>query len=226
MNAPKIEHIEDFTAHEWCNKLLSDPTITHISKRHIPEKRKGVSNTLFTRTLFTDDAIRAFLSLYRPGRGQSRVVDDEIIFTGDAPIHEQLAPSHHDAEVQRQARKEDKTYDTNATDAPEAIILVSIGSDIDGGLRRLHGGITASLLDQVMGTLLSYLFENTSATSELTVKYKKAITTPCILLVRAKVRREKGRWIETIASVEDGHGTIFAEGSGAFVLGKVGAAKI
>lgn len=226
MSIPKVEHIEDFTAHEWCNKLLSDPAITHISKRRIPENRQGVSNTFFTRTLFTDDAIRAFLSLYRPGKCQNRYVDDDTIFTGEAPIHEQLAPSNHEAEVQRQTAKMDITFDTDAPNAPEAIILVSIGSHVDGGVRRLHGGVTATLLDQVMGTMLSYFYENTSATSELNVKYKKAITTPCILLVRAKIRREKGRWIETMGSVEDGHGTIFAEGAGAFVVGKVGAAKI
>ena len=154
------------------------------------------------------------------------VVDEDIIFTGEAPIHEQLAPSSHDTEVQRQARKEDIAYNTSAPDAPESIILVSIGSDVDGGIRRLHGGVTATLLDQVMGTLLSHYYENTSATSELNVKYMKAITTPCVLLVKGKVKREKGRWIETVGTIEDGHGTVFAEGVGAFVMGKVAAAKI
>ncbi|KAJ4364175.1 hypothetical protein N0V83_009631 [Neocucurbitaria cava] len=221
MSNPKVEHIEDFTAHEWCNKLLSDPTITHISKRHIPDTRNPVSNTFFTRTLFTDDAIRAFLSLYRPGRGQYRDVNEDEIFTGEGPIHEALVPSNHEAEVQRQNAKEEKTYDTSAPDAPEAIILVSLGNDVDGGVRRLHGGVTATLLDQVMGTLLSYSYENMSSTAELNVKYKKAVTTPCILLCRAKVRKEKGRWIETVGSVEDGQGTVFAEGWGAFVLSKL-----
>lgn len=226
MSAPKIEHIEDFTAHDWCNKLLSDPLITHISKRHIPERREGVSNTFFTHTLFTDGAIRAFLSLYRPGKGQRRDVKEDTIFTGAAPLHEEPAPRNQEREAKRQAAKEEKTYDPNDPDTPEALMLISVGNDVDGGIKRLHGGVTASLLDQVMGTLLSYHFENTSATSELTIKYKKAVNTPCILLCRAQLAKEKGRWVETVGTIEDGHGTVFAEGIGAFVIGKVGTAKI
>ncbi|KAL1601533.1 hypothetical protein SLS60_006448 [Paraconiothyrium brasiliense] len=226
MTSVPHEHIEDFTAHEWCNELLSDPTITHISKRHIPDKRKGVSNTFFTRTLFTDDAIRAYLTLYRPGKGHTREVDESIIFTGSAPMHDVPHGDKHEVELKRQQAKEDIAYDPADRESAGCIILVSVGSDIDGGVRRLHGGVTASLLDQAMGTLLSYYYENTSATSELNVKYKQAVNTPCILKISAKLVREKGRWVETMGTVEDGHGTIFAEGRGAFVLGKVGAAKM
>jgi hypothetical protein len=50
------------------------------------------------------------------------------------------------------------------------------------------------------------------------------VNTPCILLCRAKLVKEKGRWIETRAWVEDGKGTVFAEGSGAFVMTKVSGA--
>jgi acyl-coenzyme A thioesterase PaaI-like protein len=221
----KVEHLEDFTAHEWCNELLSHPSITYISKRQIPDKREGVSNTFFTRTLFTDSAIRAFLSLYRPGKGHRREPGEDV-FTGNAPVHKMLVTYNADAEEQRQSAKEEKIYGADDPDTPEAIMLVSLGKDVDGGIRRLHGGVTASLLDQVMGTLISYVYENTSATSDLNVKYKLAVTTPCILLVRAKIIREKGRWIETRGWVEDGQGRVFAEGWGAFVMSKVGNAKM
>ena len=53
--------------------------------------------------------------------------------------------------------------------------------------------------------------------AELNVNHMQAVTTPCILVCRAKLQNEKGRWIE------DGQGTVFAEGRGAFVLGKAGA---
>jgi acyl-coenzyme A thioesterase PaaI-like protein len=235
MRVTKHEHLEDFTQHEWCNTLLSDPTITSIAKRHIPDQREGVSNTFFTRTLFTDNAMRAFLSLYRPGKGEVRKSEEDEIFTGSlevnsgkpSAIHETLLrPSNVQREAERQARKEEVIWDINDPDAPEALILASLGNDVDGGIRRLHGGVTATLLDQVMGTLLSYHFEYTSATSELNVKYLKAINTPCVVLCRAKMTREKGRWIETWGVIEDGKGTVFAEGKGAFVLGKVAAGKM
>jgi acyl-coenzyme A thioesterase PaaI-like protein len=224
----KIEHIEDLTAHEWCNALLSDPSIASIEKRRIHHEREGVSNTFFTRTLFTDGAIRAFLSLYRPGKGQRRLIDDSggTTFTGSTPTQEELASRSNDTEAQRQAKKQDITHNTADADAPESIILVSLGSDVDGGVHRLHGGVTASLLDQAMGYLLTHVFEITSATVELNVKYKKPVTTPCVLCVRAKIKRESGRWVETVGWVEDGLGVVFAEGEGSFVLGKVGGSKI
>jgi acyl-coenzyme A thioesterase PaaI-like protein len=221
----RTEHLEDFTAHEWCNALLSDPSITHISKRQVPDEHKGVSNTFFIHTLFTDTAIRAFLSLYRPGKGRKREHGQDV-FTGNAPLHTIPHASNGAAEARRQNAKEEKLYNVNDPDAPEVFMLVSIGSDVDGGMGRLHGGVTATLLDQAMGTLLSYIYEHSSATSDLSVKYKLAVSTPCVLLVRAKLVREKGRWIETRGWVEDGRGTVFAEGSGAFVINKVEKARI
>jgi acyl-coenzyme A thioesterase PaaI-like protein len=217
----RIEHLEDFTTHEWCNALLSDASVTHITKRQIPEQREGVSNTFFTRTLFTDTALRAFLSLYKPGAGRRREPGGEV-FTGNALLHETPPTSNPDEEGRRQAEKLEKTYDVDDQDTPEAIILVSIGSELDGGTRRLHGGVTATLLDQVMGTLISNVYKHTCATVDLSIKYKQAVSTPCVLLVRAKIVKEKGRWIETRGWVEDGHGKVFAEGLGSFVMGKVG----
>ncbi|KAH7066314.1 HotDog domain-containing protein [Paraphoma chrysanthemicola] len=221
----QIEHLEDFTAHEWCNELLSDPAVTHMSKRHVTTLRKGVSNTFFTRTLFTDNAIRAMLSLYKPGNGQKRE-PGEAIFEGSAPSSEPETSFSKDAEERRQNAKEEKISDVNDPEAPEAITLVSVGTDVDGGVRRIHGGVTASLLDNVMGTAISHVYQHLCATSDLSIKYKHPIDTPCVLLVRAKIVREKGRWIETRGWVEDGHGKVFAEGSGAFVMSKLGSAKI
>jgi acyl-coenzyme A thioesterase PaaI-like protein len=66
------------------------------------------------------------------------------------------------------------------------------------------------------------VYKHTCATVDLSIKYKQAVSTPCVLLVRAKIVKEKGRWIETRGWVEDGHGKVFAEGLGSFVMGKVG----
>jgi acyl-coenzyme A thioesterase PaaI-like protein len=222
----KVEHLEDFTTHEWCNALLSDPSVTLISKRRIPDMRKGVSNTFFTRTLFTDEAMRAFLSLYKPGKGHRRAPGAGV-FTGSphAPIHQPPVPSNAEVEALRQSAKMEKTFDVDDPDTPEAILLVSLGTEVDGGTNRLHGGVTATLLDQVMGTLISYVYQYTCATSDLQVKYRKAVDTPCVLLCRAKLVKEKGRWIETRAWLEDGKGTVFAEGFGAFVMAKVSGAE-
>jgi acyl-CoA thioesterase FadM len=59
-------------------------------------------------------------------------------------------------------------------------------------------------------------------TAELTIKYKKPIMTPAVLLCRARVAKEAGRWVELVGWVEDGNGTVYAEGRGAFVKMKHG----
>lgn len=227
MSPPKHEHIEDLTAYPWCQNLLSDPTITQISKRMIPDQRKDVSNTFFTKTLFTEDAVRAYISLYRPAKKERDLGAGVAVFTGAAPLTDERDHENRIAlQRKRQEAKEEKTWDSDDPDTPEAMILVSLGDGIDGGVRRLHGGLTATLLDQVMGSLISYVYENTCATSELRVKYIKAVTTPCVLLCRAKIVKEKGRWSEVVGWIEDGEGMVFAEGWGGFVQYRAGESKL
>lgn len=224
--APKkqVEHLEDFTAHEWCNALLSDPTVTHIGKRHPSDLRNGpVSSSILTVTMFTDEAIRAFLFLYKRGEGHRRHAGEEAL-TGH--INSTNDPRSASAEARRQKAKVEKIFAEDDPDTPESIILASIGRELDGGVGRAHGGLTAMLLDQVMGSLVSQTFEFLSATLELNVKYKNPIMTPCVLLCRAKFVREKGRWLETKSWIEDGHGKVYAEGSGTFVINKVEEPKL
>jgi hypothetical protein len=61
---------------------------------------------------------------------------------------------------------------------------------------------------------------------DLRIQYKKPVTTPCVLMVKAKILREKGRWVETVGWVEDGQGMVYAEGARSFLLVRVGGAKI
>lgn len=216
----RIEHLQDFTSLDWCQDLLSDPLITRIQKRQVPDQRDDVSNTFFTKTLFTDEALRAFLSMYRPGK-IDKEHDEKAVFTGNASTGGAGAGDIEAAKSQLSVLSKEE-YVWSATDpaTPEMYLLISLGQDVDGGVRRLHGGVTATLLDQVMGTLISHIYDNTCATADLNVKYKAAVTTPCVLLCRAKVVRKKGRWVESVGWVEDGQGKVFAEGKGAFVMNK------
>lgn len=218
----RVEHLSDFTSLEWCQDLLSDPSITRIQKRHVPDQRDDVSNTFFTKTLFTDEAIRAYLSMYRAGK-VDREHDEQAVFTGNTNSgYSSVEASKATSSI---LSKEEYVWSSTDPDTPEMYLLISIGRDVDGGVRRLHGGVTASLLDQVMGHLVSQIYDNTCATADLNVKYKAAVTTPCVLLCRAKVVRKKGRWVETVGWVEEGgQGKVFAEGKGSFVLNRAALA--
>ncbi|EMD93151.1 hypothetical protein COCC4DRAFT_151147 [Bipolaris maydis ATCC 48331] len=100
--------------------------------------------------------------------------------------------------------------------------FVSVGSDVNGGADRHHGGIIATLLGYCLGHLVCHAYEALEPpAAELTVKFKKPITTPSVFMVRAKVNKEmEGGW------VEDGHGTVFAEGSATYVFTKIEEAKL
>ncbi|KAF2737697.1 hypothetical protein EJ04DRAFT_574427 [Polyplosphaeria fusca] len=217
LDPSKMEHMEDFTSLDWCNTLLSDPSITEIPRRL--QIRDSAPNTFFTKTLITDDGVRAFLALCRSGRGRpgsptnTNTAGIELLGAETSPTSSSGTMASHDHST--------KAPQPSLDDGPESLLLVSLGAGLDGGLARLHGGVTATLLDQVMGTLISYMHENVCATAELTVKYKRMVRTPCVLLCRGRIAVEKGRWIETIGSVEDGNGTVFAEGTGSFVKSKV-----
>jgi acyl-coenzyme A thioesterase PaaI-like protein len=167
----------------------------------------------------------AFLCLYKPGSGREREASEDV-FIGDAHMNHSPKPSNTNVDAERLVAKEKTDYNVNDPDTPEAITLVSLGNHVDGGIRRLHGGVTATLLDQVLGTLISNVYQHSCATTDLSMKYRQAVTTPCVLLFRAKLVREKGRWIETRGWVEDGKGIIFAECAGAFVMNKVCGVKI
>jgi acyl-coenzyme A thioesterase PaaI-like protein len=224
----RVEHLQDFTSLDWCQDLLSDPSITNIQKRQVPDQREDVSNTFFTKTLFTDEALRAYLAMYRLGK-VDKEHDEKAVFTGN-PISQRSSPVMEGTTAPSILSKEEYVWSSTDPDTPEMLLLISLGRHVDGGARRLHGGVTATLLDQVMGHLIAFVYDNTCATADLNVKYKAAVTTPCVLLCRAKIIRKKGRWVESVGWVEDGQGKIFAEGKGAFVLNKsalaAAAAKI
>lgn len=217
------ERISDFTALAWCNALLSDPSITHIRTREIMIQQMNCPIPLIATTLFTDDTIPAYLSLYRTGGGARRVDNGE---TG-IPLIKKHVPKKPSAEMMRRlVEKKELVFDMNDPEVPEHIILCSLQKGLEGGVDRLHGGILSTLMDTSMGQLVFQFYGIPPPTIELKVSFKKVVETPGVYIVRAKASRQKGRWIDTRAWVEDGEGTVYAEAWAAFVVPKDLAAKM
>lgn len=92
----------------------------------------------------------------------------------------------------------------------------------------LHGGIVATLLDDVMGTLLTVNKDigglpltQTTVTATLTVKYLKGIRTPGTVAVVTRCRKREGRKFWLDAEVRDGEGGVLAKGEAVWIqLGK------
>lgn len=86
-------------------------------------------------------------------------------------------------------------------------------------LRRdfAHGGLTATMLDEGLGTPVFVQWLSGCMTAELTVKYQKPIPIPGVVLCRSWVVKTEGRkvWIKGV--LEDGNGAVYATGQSLFI---------
>ncbi|KAF2815950.1 Thioesterase/thiol ester dehydrase-isomerase [Mytilinidion resinicola] len=121
----------------------------------------------------------------------------------------------------------DPNASSSNTETPvqENYIIVSVGDGLDGASGRLHGGFLAALLDQVMGAcaVTCKNMGSSPATKEMYVRFRKPVATPGVILARAKVEKVEGKRTWVKGWVEDGMGTVYAEGEATFVrVGEVG----
>jgi len=107
----------------------------------------------------------------------------------------------------------------------EVRTLVTLGSGLNGGVHALHGGIISTLIDDVMGTLLTINKDSTggpltssTVTAKLEVRYLRRIETPGTVVVIARCKKkEEGRkfWLE--GTIEDSAGQVMAKGDAFWV---------
>jgi uncharacterized protein (TIGR00369 family) len=97
-----------------------------------------------------------------------------------------------------------------------AVAEYTAQKNFEGYLDVLHGGITASLLDEVMikALLARGIY---SMTVELTVKFHKAVMVGQKLLLEGCVEKEKGRLFVTKGEARLENGEIAATASGKYL---------
>jgi thioesterase superfamily protein 4 len=99
----------------------------------------------------------------------------------------------------------------------EAVTFFELGNGVNGFPNICHGGFVATLLDEVMGILLTlnqeYLHrvrgesaEITSMTAYLNMKYLAPVRTPAVVLGRARVVKAEGRKMYVRGAIEDSEG--------------------
>ncbi|KAI5210941.1 hypothetical protein AUEXF2481DRAFT_28709 [Aureobasidium subglaciale EXF-2481] len=130
---------------------------------------------------------------------------------------------------------------TSSEEVTAITVLLQIEDACNGFPSILHGGITATLLDESMGILLQVIAEREHAasvaagdakgdkrpgveamTKGLNVQFKAPVRTPGVVVVRVKVVEKRGRGISLVASVlqKEGSGDGLVEcarGEGVFV---------
>lgn len=93
---------------------------------------------------------------------------------------------------------------------------VTLGAAYEGPPGLVHGGVSALLLDHVMGETASAGFSRATFTGTLTLRYQRGTPLGPIRL-EAHIDREEGRKVYVVASISDSEG-VTVEADGVFII--------
>jgi uncharacterized protein (TIGR00369 family) len=94
--------------------------------------------------------------------------------------------------------------------------LFRVGAEYQGGPGFVHGGIIATLLDEVMGKVGRFHNART-VTAELNVEYLRPVPVDEDLLLEGWEVDRKGRNLYHVGEIRDASGVLLARGKGRFV---------
>ncbi|KAF1954281.1 hypothetical protein CC80DRAFT_476013 [Byssothecium circinans] len=118
----------------------------------------------------------------------------------------------------------------------QALLLVSMGDDVNYYPNTLHGGIVAALIDEAMGLLVFRKMGwktgigSGTLTAKIDITLRGPVETPGVCLVRAwaddqEAQRQGKKWSEmrklwALATIEDGDGRTLVEAKYMFIQPK------
>ena len=92
-----------------------------------------------------------------------------------------------------------------------------LGAEYQGGAGFIHGGIIATVLDEVMGKVCRFRGVH-AVTAELTIQYLKPVPVDADLIVEGHEVEMTGRNLFMVGEIGDVSGTVLARGRGRFVI--------
>src|SRR5580693_5633359 len=92
-----------------------------------------------------------------------------------------------------------------------------LGAEYQGGPGFIHGGIIATVLDEVMGKVCRFRGVR-AVTAELAVEYLKPVPVDVDLLIESYELEINGRNLKIVGEIRDGTGQLLARGRGRFVI--------
>jgi acyl-coenzyme A thioesterase PaaI-like protein len=104
--------------------------------------------------------------------------------------------------------------------AGEVYTLLSLGDGMNGYPHIMHGGMSSTIMDEVMWLVASFHTppDTPTYTAFITVNFKKSIPTPSVVLCRASLEeKSKGRKLFTKATLENGEGLVYATAESLFI---------
>ncbi|RDW67073.1 hypothetical protein BP5796_09822 [Coleophoma crateriformis] len=109
----------------------------------------------------------------------------------------------------------------------EVRVLVTLGTEMNGGPYMLHGGIAATLMDEVLSVLMTinnethHAEEHPSSTSAVTarldVRYLRPVSTPGTYLVVARCRERVGKKFILEVEIRDGDGAVLVKADSVWI---------
>lgn len=194
----------------WCATLLNDPNWSIIPTTSRIQKPDH-EDEFFSRTLATTETISAFVTQIR--RRAQRVERQSSV---TAPGSSGWQPT-----------------------IIEARALFALSTGVNGYPNIAHGGFVASLLDEIMGILITTNKDEyeetgtdeqnpqrlTTVTAELNIKYRRPVFTGGVVVARAWFDEIQGTRFRLQATIEDSEGRVLSEGAGLFVGLKRGSSR-
>ena len=92
-----------------------------------------------------------------------------------------------------------------------------LGTEYQGGAGFIHGGIIATVLDEVMGKVCRFRGVR-AVTAELNIEYLKPVPVDADLVVEGREVEMKGRNLFLAGDIRDVSGKVLARGKGRFVI--------
>jgi uncharacterized protein (TIGR00369 family) len=100
---------------------------------------------------------------------------------------------------------------------PEVRAVFYLGDSLCGHRGITHGGLIATLMDEVSGATTFLTIKAPAFTANLNVNYLRPLPAGNYVLVRGKVVNQERRKIYVNVSVEDGRGEVYAKGTALYV---------
>ena len=92
-----------------------------------------------------------------------------------------------------------------------------LGAEYQGGPGFIHGGIIATVLDEVMGKVNRFRGVR-AVTAELSVEYLKPVSVDEDLMIEAYEVEKSGRNLHHVGEIRNQSGQVLARGRGRFVI--------
>jgi uncharacterized protein (TIGR00369 family) len=95
---------------------------------------------------------------------------------------------------------------------------ITLGKNHEGWENMAHGGITSTLLDEIMSWAMIYFKRTFFVTRQMSIKYLKPVPLHTLLTAKGMVERQKRRLCTARGFIQDGEQKLLARAEARFAL--------